>query len=123
MKRAWTDQQVEQKIAALLGFGVGLAASVLLLGEVWALFKHAAAPMQLHVFHGTPSEVRGVRGLVAAILAGHSQALIMLGVLLLILTPVARVAFAAVAFAMQRDRVYLGITLLVLLILLYGLLR
>ena len=41
---------------------------------------------------------------------------------LLIATPVARVALTLVAFVLQRDRVYVGLTGLVLILLTYGLL-
>jgi uncharacterized membrane protein len=37
-----------------------------------------------------------------------------LGLLLLIATPVARVAFSLAAFAIQRDRLYVVVTLIVL---------
>jgi uncharacterized membrane protein len=40
---------------------------------------------------------------------------------LLIATPVARVAFSVVAFALQRDRTYVVVTLIVLAVLLYSL--
>jgi uncharacterized membrane protein len=48
--------------------------------------------------------------------------MIQLGLLLLIATPVARVAFSVVAFVLERDRMYVGITLLVLAVLLFSLL-
>jgi uncharacterized membrane protein len=41
--------------------------------------------------------------------------------LLLIATPIARVLFAVIAFAIQRDKLYVFISLIVLLALLYGL--
>jgi uncharacterized membrane protein len=47
--------------------------------------------------------------------------LIQLGLLLLIATPVARVAFSAAAFAMQRDRLYVVVALIVLAVLMYSL--
>jgi len=56
-----------------------------------------------------------------AIGQGDPAAIIQVGVLLLIATPVARVVFAAVAFTMQRDRLYVGISVAVLTILLVGL--
>ena len=40
--------------------------------------------------------------------------------MLLLATPVARVAFSVVAFALQRDRLYVAVTLVVLGILLYS---
>ena len=43
------------------------------------------------------------------------------GLLVLMATPVARVCFSVAAFAIQRDWVYVAITLLVLAILLYSL--
>ena len=44
------------------------------------------------------------------------------GLVLLIATPVVRVAFMLIAFVVQRDRVYAAISGLVLALLLYGLL-
>jgi uncharacterized membrane protein len=51
----------------------------------------------------------------------HSRGLIQLGLLLLIATPVARVAFSVLAFAEQRDWLYVSITLVVLAVLVYSL--
>ena len=45
-----------------------------------------------------------------------------MGFLVLILTAVARVAFSVVAFAAQRDRLYAGVTLIVIGVLLCNLL-
>jgi uncharacterized membrane protein len=49
------------------------------------------------------------------------RAVIQVGLLLLIVTPVARVGFSLVAFWLQRDRIYVPVTLVVLTILLYSL--
>ena len=51
----------------------------------------------------------------------HSRGLIQLGLLLLIATPVARVAFSIFGFAEEKDRMYVAFTVIVLLILLYSL--
>jgi uncharacterized membrane protein len=62
---------------------------------------------------------------VSAILHGalgmSGRAIIQLGLLLLIATPVARVLFSAIAFAIEHDYMYVFITLVVLAILLYSL--
>jgi uncharacterized membrane protein len=50
----------------------------------------------------------------------HGRGIIQLGLLLLIATPIARVAFAAYGFARQRDWMYVGIAAFVLSVLLYG---
>jgi uncharacterized membrane protein len=52
---------------------------------------------------------------------GNAGSVIQFGLLLLIGTPIARVVFAVVAFAIQKDRTYVFISLIVLAALLYGL--
>jgi uncharacterized membrane protein len=56
------------------------------------------------------------------VLAFDSRSIIQFGLLMLIVTPILRVAFTWVAFVVQRDRVYIVITTIVLVLLLYGLL-
>ncbi len=55
-------------------------------------------------------------------LALHGRGLIQFGLLLLIATPIARVAFSVVAFLHQRDWTYVAVTLIVLSLLFYSLL-
>ena len=47
-------------------------------------------------------------------MAGNATAIIQLGVLAMIATPVVRVAWAAMSFARLRDWLYTGISLVVL---------
>ena len=54
-------------------------------------------------------------------LSFRARGLIQLGLLLLIATPVARVAFSVFAFARQHDRTYVVVTLIVLSILIFSL--
>ncbi|MBX6342071.1 MAG: DUF1634 domain-containing protein, partial [Thermomicrobiaceae bacterium] len=56
------------------------------------------------------------------VLARRPLAVIQLGVLALILTPLARVALTAVLFVVERDWVFVAITATVLVILALGLL-
>jgi uncharacterized membrane protein len=62
-----------------------------------------------------------VHGIVGYAFAGHARGIMQLGLLLLIATPVARVIFSAIVFAVEKDRMYLLFTLLVLFVLLYSL--
>ena len=65
--------------------------------------------------------MRILSGIVKDVLAFKRRGIIQFGLLLLVATPVARVAFSILAFALQRDRTYVIITLIVLGILLYSL--
>ena len=68
-----------------------------------------------------PARLSSVAGVAAYAFDGHGAGLIQLGVLLLIATPVARVAFSVYAFAGQRDWLYVVVTLIVLTLLLFSL--
>ncbi len=54
---------------------------------------------------------------------GDPAAIIQLAVLLLIATPVARVVFALIAFGIERDKLYVAVSALVLAVLLFGFFR
>ncbi len=117
----WNDASVENVIGGLLRVGVGTAAALVLLGGIWYLLRHGQAPAQYGSFHGEPAAYRSVAGVLREVLTVRGRAIIQLGLLLLIATPVARVAFSVWAFARERDRTYVVITLIVLGILLYSL--
>ncbi|MDQ2773857.1 MAG: DUF1634 domain-containing protein, partial [Acidobacteriota bacterium] len=53
----------------------------------------------------------------------RARSIIQFGILLLIATPILRVAFSLVGFAMERDKAYVLITTVVLAILLYSLIN
>jgi uncharacterized membrane protein len=105
---------MDQMIAMLLRAGVVLAAATTLAGGVWYYFQHGGAMPDYRVFRGEPAELQNLSGVIEGIAQGHSEALIQLGLLMLIATPIARVALSVAAFALERDRTYVAITLLVL---------
>jgi uncharacterized membrane protein len=117
----WTDQRTEQVIGQLLRLGVTLSAAVVVLGGMVYLVRHGMEPPTYGVFRGEPSDLRNVEGIVGQVQVGRGRGIIQLGLLLLIATPVARVAFSVVAFALERDRLYVAITLIVLAVLLFSL--
>jgi uncharacterized membrane protein len=120
--RDLTDQQFENMIGNLLRIGVSLSAFVVALGAVIYLVRHGRSPADYRVFRGEPSEFRNLSGIVHSALTFHGRGIIQLGLLLLIATPVARVAFAIWGFAAEHDRMYMIFTGIVLIVLLYSLL-
>jgi uncharacterized membrane protein len=116
----WTDERVEQIIGNLLRAGVLLAAAVVATGGILYLFQDGTKPApDRHIFRG--EHPRRVVSIVTDAWHLKCEGLIELGLLLLILTPIARVVFSIVAFALEHDKTYVVITLLVLAILLYSL--
>ena len=121
MRITWTDRRLEIVISVLLRTGVLISAAVVLLGGICFLSKHGQEQPEYRVFHGTQQIYRSVSGVAHAAGPSDCQAVIQLGLLLLILTPVARVAFSLAGFAMEHDKTYVLITSMVLAILIYSL--
>ena len=121
LKDAWNDQKIEDIIGNLLRIGVGTAAAVVLVGAAAYLVRHGFGHANYRVFRVDPSDLRTLRGIVRAALGLHARGIIQLGLVLLIATPVARVAFSVFAFAVERDRMYMVFTLMVLGILILSL--
>ena len=121
-RREWTDERVETIVGNVLRGGVVLSALVVLAGACIFLVRHGMEPANYRVFRGEPSELRHIRGIFRGIAALHSRALIQLGLVLLIATPIVRVALSLFGFAREKDRMYVGFTGMVLVILLYSLL-
>ncbi len=120
-KRALTDEQMDRIISILLRNGVIVAALVVLVGGVFYLIRYGGTLPDYGAFRGEPANLRNVSGIVREALSFHTRGIIQLGLLLLVATPVARVAFSVLAFALQKDRTYVIVTLIVLAILLYSL--
>ncbi len=102
-------------IGWVLQGGVILSAAVIFIGLFLELLQpNKFAPQKLQMFPQTFGQVW------AGLLILRPQAVITLGLLLLIATPVARVAVSIVAFAVERDWRFVAITTVVLLILLFS---
>lgn len=117
------DQDLDNALGLLLRIGVLLAATVVLAGGAVHLAEHGGEPARTyHDFGDQPEYLRHVASVARHSATGDGRAIIQLGILLLIATPIARVVFSVFAFWVQRDYLYVGVTIVVLVILLYSLL-
>jgi uncharacterized membrane protein len=119
--QAWNDQRIEQFLGNLLRAGVVASALVVLLGAGLYLAREGRTQHDYATFHGEPSKFTSAPDIARAASRLEGRAVIQLGILLLLATPVARVALSAVAFALERDRMYVIFTLVVLTLLLLSL--
>jgi uncharacterized membrane protein len=108
-----TDTRLETIIGNLLRGGVALAALLVLAGGAWYLADAGGA----EITYGHFAEGGGMRSLLAL---PPPQLVIFAGLLVLIATPVARVVFSLVAFALERDWEYVALTAIVLAVLTYS---
>lgn len=114
------DRRMEIVMGRLLQFGVLLASLVMLTGGILYVKAHHSATPDYRVFRSEPQTLRHFSGIADGIAAGDPAAIIQLAVLLLIATPVARVVFALISFGIERDKLYVFVSAMVLAVLLFG---
>lgn len=116
-----TDKSLEIAIGRVLQAGVLLAAAVVLLGGVIYLFHTSGPRPDYRHFHGVADGLRHPDQIWRGAMGGNAESVIQLGLLLLIATPVMRVILAVVGFLLERDRLYVWVSITVLAILIYSL--
>jgi uncharacterized membrane protein len=118
---SWNDKRLETLVGVMLRTGVLLAAAVVLTGGVMYLVQSHGVRADYSHFRPEPAQFATLKGAATSFTTGDPRSIIMLGLLILIATPVARVGMCVVGFLMERDRMYLAVSSVVLLILLYSL--
>jgi uncharacterized membrane protein len=116
-----TDQKIDEVMGLVLRTGVILAAALVLVGGALYLMRHPGPVRDYRVFVGEPDAYRRIVGIAQDAAALHGRGFIQLGLLVLIATPIARVAFSLFAFLWQRDWTYVVVTMIVLGLLVYSL--
>lgn len=118
--KANTDKEIEVILGNLLRIGVVVSGSVVALGAAIYLLRHGFEMPTYHMFNPAASGFSNFGDLFKGLIAFESVAIIELGILLLIATPVLRVLFSVFAFAYEKDYMYVFFTVIVLLILIFS---
>ena len=116
------DKHLEAIIGQLLRAGVLLAAAVVFAGGAAYVFQHHHERIHYRVFN-PGGGLRTVGGIAQSALHLDSRGIIQLGLLLLIATPVARVVLAIAGFALERDHLYVVVSTIVLVVLIFSLMH
>jgi uncharacterized membrane protein len=115
------DLRMDTAIGHMLRIGVTVAASVVLAGGILHLPQFHGGVQNYREFHGKVTAPMDLAPVFAGVRALNSRSIIQLGILLLIATPIARVLFCIVAFAVQKDKLYVLVSGTVFAVLLYSL--
>jgi uncharacterized membrane protein len=121
MDRYERDLQMEQGMGLLLRTGVITCCVVMAAGAALYLLRHGSEQPSYTKFHGEPVTLESVEGIIGQVRVGSARGIIQLAALLMIATPVLRVALAVIDFARMKDWKFTGISLLVLGLLAFGL--
>jgi uncharacterized membrane protein len=113
----WSNDAVQSAMGTVLRAGVITAAVLVAAGGLHLLLLRGDTPVHFGTFVGAVPWLRDPAQIVRGAVALRPAGLIQLGLLVLVLTPVARVVFSAIAFGVQRDRLYVVLTGIVLVVL------
>lgn len=116
-----TDRKLEILVSVLLRTGVLIAGAVVLAGGLYLIVQDGGRRADFANFRGEPPVNRLLHEITVSAFHGSAPSIIQFGMLLLIATPILRVALSLAGFALERDRAYVLITAAVLAILLYSL--
>jgi uncharacterized membrane protein len=108
-------------VARVLRTGVLVAGTVVLVGGIYYVMRHGGEREDYSKFVAVAREDRSLRGILGGVVRLRARSVIQLGVLLLIATPVLRVAVALVGFGLEKDKQYAVIACVVLAVLIYSL--
>jgi len=114
-KHKFRDTDMQAVIGWVLRVGVIVSISIVIFGGLIYLFRHGEEAPNHRKFTQLPDFVK-LGGIIKGILDFHGRSIIQAGIILLIATPILRIVFSTISFVLEKDRLYILISLLVLFI-------
>ena len=115
-QRGFKDKDMQVIIGWILRVGVAASMVFVITGGIIFLYRHGYSQPHFQDFNKVPDFISSIMGVIQGVIHIKGQAIIQLGIVLLIATPILRVAFAGIGFLVEKDYLYTFISLLVLLI-------
>jgi uncharacterized membrane protein len=114
-KKSLADHDIEQLIGLQLRYGVIAASLIVFIGGLVYLKQYGSLAIPAyHQFTGTKAGFTSFGAILTGLKNINAKGIIQFGVLVLIATPILRIAFSLVGFIIEKDRMYTIITLIVL---------
>jgi len=121
-----TERDLELIMGKLLRYGVIISCIITGFGGIIYILQHQGvvpdyAPTTT-AFEGTPEYLRQLSTILPRVIAFEGAAIIQLGVIVLVATPILRVVFSLFAFLYEKDYLYVVITSIVLAVIVVNML-
>ncbi|SHL91025.1 DUF1634 domain-containing protein [Mucilaginibacter sp. OK098] len=120
-KQNLADHDIELFIGLQLRFGVLLSSLIVLTGGLLYLLQSGSLALpHYQLFIGEKAGLKTGREIWNGVTAIKARGIIQLGVVVLIATPILRIFFSLIGFIIEKDRLYVGITLVVLSVMMFS---
>lgn len=117
------DSTLDLILSRVLMWGMILAIVTTVIGGVLLLRQQGTDIVNHSIFKGEPADLTHVSTIILEAFRGDALSIIQLGLLLMIITPVARILSCLIIFAYQRDRLYVVLSGFVFAVLVFSLIR
>jgi len=115
------DRDIENIMGNLLRYGVLASLFVVLIGAAFYLLQHGSETPNYKKFLGEPKRLSELKQVWYSAFQGRGRSIIQLGLFILIATPIARIFFSIIGYILERDYLYIIITVIVLGVILFSL--
>lgn len=115
------DKDIETIMGNLLRYGVLSSMAIVLAGAVFYLLQHGKDAPMYKEFVGEPKRITELGNVWQTAMQGRGRSIIQLGLLVLMATPVARIVFSIIGYILEKDYLYIIITLIVLSVIVFSL--
>lgn len=113
------EKDFQSIIGNLLRYGVWISLSVAFIGGIIYLMNHGGDIEDYSVFKENDRNIfEVITEIYNGVIQGNGESIIFFGVILLFLTPVLRVLLSLFSFLLEKDYLYVVITLIVIFIIL-----
>lgn len=116
--KPFTDLDLNRSVGNLLRLGVILSVTTSLIGFIKLFTEGFKMPRKYNLLNMGDSSEKVWGSFWDSLCKGEGMAIIQLGILLLILTPLVRIIFALIGYLKEKDYTYVVISLIVLTIML-----
>lgn len=113
-----STSSLDRILSIVLRTGLTLSLFAVIFGGGLFLWSHAGMMINDRIFHGEPLALKGIKEITAGTFHDQALAIVQLGILVLMFTPIIRVFSCLILFSKERDFLYMGLSLCVLIILL-----
>lgn len=117
-----SDRKIDLAISNILRSGVTVSSVITVIGAGIYLWYHSKQIPHYCTFRPQPETLTTLKGILNSALQGHGEGIMQAGVVLLLFTPIIRVAFSILAFAKQKDWIYVVVSSIVMAVLMFSLL-
>lgn len=115
------DRRFDMQLSRVLIWGTMAAGAVIATSAIVLIATEGRTTASFATFDPAAADGQSIAKVIRGVTALEPRSLLLLGVIMVIATPVLRVAFSLITFAIERDRLYVLITAVVLAVLGYSL--